>query len=67
MRRRHAREPFSLLAQSMPFFVVKMLLFRSYTVLSYSVPTAGELLVMARDLYDETFGPPEDVRHVRLT
>ncbi|CAM9121043.1 unnamed protein product [Ectocarpus sp. 4 AP-2014] len=28
------------------------------------VPTAGELLVMARDLYDETFGPPEDVRHV---
>ncbi|CAM9510652.1 unnamed protein product, partial [Ectocarpus sp. 12 AP-2014] len=28
------------------------------------VPTAGELLVMARDLYDEIFGPPEDVRHV---
>ncbi|CAN0225323.1 unnamed protein product [Ectocarpus sp. 6 AP-2014] len=28
------------------------------------VPTAGELLVMARDLYDDTFGPPEDVRHV---
>ncbi|CAB1111615.1 unnamed protein product [Ectocarpus sp. CCAP 1310/34] len=28
------------------------------------VPTAGELLVMARELYDEIFGPPEDVRHV---
>lgn len=44
-----------------------MLLFGSYPFLSVRVPTAGELLVMARDLYEETFGPPEDVRHVRPT
>lgn len=32
-----------------------------------SVPSAGELLVKARQLYHDTFGHPEDVGEVRYT